>query len=228
MTELVLVPGLNTTAEVWRPATRDLSSDVRAHALDCPPLDTVEAVAQALLAQAPDRFHLAGYSFGGYVALAMLTLAPERVEALAMVCTTTTADTPEQSDRRREAIRRTLAGEHDSICRELFPLSVHPDHVTDEALAARFMKLARDYGPDRFVAHQRACIARPDRAAALAAFRGPVLIVSGEQDRIVPLSRQRLMMEAAPEAAVVEVAGAAHLLPLERPGALSAALGRWL
>ena len=67
---LALVPGLNNTAQVWDGAMASLAGAADCRALDCPALDTVEAVADALLAQLPQRFFLAGFSFGGYVALA--------------------------------------------------------------------------------------------------------------------------------------------------------------
>ena len=76
---LVLVPGLNNTHAVWDGVVAALGASAQCSALDCPALDTVEAVADALLAQLPERFWLAGFSFGGYVALAMLERAPQRV-----------------------------------------------------------------------------------------------------------------------------------------------------
>jgi pimeloyl-ACP methyl ester carboxylesterase len=77
--DLVLVPGLNNTHAVFDGVVAALPPAIHAHALDNPALDTVEAIAAAHLAALPARFWLAGFSFGGYVALAMLALAPERI-----------------------------------------------------------------------------------------------------------------------------------------------------
>ena len=71
---LVLLPGLNNTRAVFDGVLRALPARVQAMALDNPPLETVDAIAQALLPQLPGRFWLAGFSFGGYVALALLHL----------------------------------------------------------------------------------------------------------------------------------------------------------
>jgi pimeloyl-ACP methyl ester carboxylesterase len=46
--------------------------------------DTVEAMAAAVLAEAPPTFTLVGFSMGGYVAREMARMAPERVTALAL------------------------------------------------------------------------------------------------------------------------------------------------
>ena len=73
---LVLVPGLNNTSAVFDGVVRALPPQVQARTVDNPPLETVEAIAQVLLQQLPERFWLAGFSFGGYVALALLEAAP--------------------------------------------------------------------------------------------------------------------------------------------------------
>ena len=78
---LLLIPGLLCTAELWR-AQLDGLGDVaevtvteshREH-------DTISAIADAILAAAPARFHLAGLSMGGHVAFEIMRRGPERVE----------------------------------------------------------------------------------------------------------------------------------------------------
>lgn len=54
-----------------------------------------------MLADAPDRFALAGVSMGGMVALEIMRIAPERVTRLALIGTNARPDTPEQAERRR-------------------------------------------------------------------------------------------------------------------------------
>jgi pimeloyl-ACP methyl ester carboxylesterase len=45
----------------------------------------------------------------------------------------------------------------------------------------------------------------------------PALIVSGKEDTILPSSHSRRIAERLPKARHVEVAGAAHVVPLEAP-----------
>ena len=59
---LALVPGLNNTSAVFDGVVAHLPAGITPHALDNPPLETVEAIAQAWLAQLPERFWLAGFS----------------------------------------------------------------------------------------------------------------------------------------------------------------------
>ena len=88
--------------------------------------------------------------------------------------------------------------------------------------------MARDLGPEVFLRQSRALMDRPDQTATLAAFPGPALVLMGEEDRLCPLDRHRLMAELMPQARLEIVPGAGHLPPLEQPEATSAALRRWL
>ena len=67
-----------------------------------------------------------------------------------------------------------------------------------------------------------------DQRATLAAFRGPALVLLGEEDRLIPRERHDLLAALMPQAAAVRVPGAGHLPPLERPEATNAALAAWL
>ncbi|SRR5258707_15017150 len=61
-----------------------------------------------------------------------------------------------------------------------------------------------------------------DRDSTLDALRyvkAPALVVSGKEDTILPSSHSRRIAEKLPKARHVEVAGAAHLVPLEAPEA---------
>jgi pimeloyl-ACP methyl ester carboxylesterase len=52
--------------------------------------ETLQAVAEDVLAQAPERFALASFSLGGFVAQQILRIAPERVLQLALIDTSIT------------------------------------------------------------------------------------------------------------------------------------------
>src|SRR5262245_47233798 len=98
---IVLIPGLNCSARFyadqipgwWRfgPAT------VADHTRD----DSMDAIAARILAAAPPRFAVAGLSMGGYLALAIMRQAPERVQKLALLDTSARPESPEQTARRK-------------------------------------------------------------------------------------------------------------------------------
>ncbi|HEV2571322.1 MAG TPA: alpha/beta hydrolase [Beijerinckiaceae bacterium] len=228
MSELVLVPGVNNTRETWKGVITALPATITSHPVDCAALPSVEEIAADLLERAPPRFHLAGFSFGGYVALAMLEQAPERIEGLALICTSSFADTEQQRAARDAAAAAAERGEHMKLVEGPGAIALHPDAAGDPAIAALRLRIARDYGEKRFIAHQYASKARPDRTVLLATASMPCLLVAAEDDRVIPLDTMRRMQLSAPRARWVSVPRAGHLLPIEQPVVLAEALRHWI
>jgi pimeloyl-ACP methyl ester carboxylesterase len=227
MSELVLVPGINNTRETWDGVIAALPQ-ARCHPQDCAPLDNVEAIAADILARAPRRFHLAGFSFGGYVALAMLEQAAERITGLALIATTSFADTPAQAAARDAAATAAERGEHMTLVEGPGAIALHPDAAAKPEIAALRLRIARSYGAERFIAHQRASRVRPDRTQLLAASTMPLLFVAAADDRVIPAAAMKQMADAVPRARFKTVPRAGHLLPIEQPQALAVLLAAWL
>src|SRR3569833_2302159 len=76
---LLLVPGLTCTARLYTPQVEALWPFAPVTIPDHRQDDHIDAVARRILADAPPRFALAGLSMGGYIAFAMMRLAPERI-----------------------------------------------------------------------------------------------------------------------------------------------------
>jgi pimeloyl-ACP methyl ester carboxylesterase len=70
-------------------------------------------------------------------------------------------------------------------------------------------------------------LAGHDKAAALETVgRVPVLVIAGGKDRLTPAAHGRRIAEALPDAELVEVDEAGHVLPLEYPGVVTGGLRR--
>lgn len=226
-TNIVLVPGLNNTRAVFDGVVAELSPSITALAVDCPPLPTVEEIAQALLPSLPDRFWLAGFSFGGYVSLALLELAAERVLGLAMVCTGPHCDRPERLAQRQRSIETAERGEYLQSVEAGIGQTVHPDSLNNASLLAARRRMVEAYGPDRYIAHSRAALARPDRGNLLR--QGlPVLWVGASHDKVFPpeLVRACAAEVASSELHLIEDAG--HLVPMEKPQEVAGILAAWI
>ena len=84
---LVLVPGLLCDAAVWKPQMKALKKLARIQVADHGELDSLGAMAEAILAKAPPKFAVAGHSMGGRVALEVVRRAASRVTGLALLDT---------------------------------------------------------------------------------------------------------------------------------------------
>ena len=232
MRHLVLVHGLNNTPIIWEPLLEILALRLGSGwQIHCPMLEaheSTDAVAAQLLEQLPDRFSYVGFSFGGYVGMAMLAAAAARVEAFALVCSSTRAENEAAVPMRQKAIEIAQGGGYLAMMAKNHPLTVHPDRVDDPAIHERRKLMLEGYGPERFVAHMRACIVRPDRTTLLAQFAGPRLMIATEDDKVVPAALMREIHAGMPEVPLVAIDRCGHLLPLERPQALADALADWL
>lgn len=227
MTPLVLLPGMMCDARLWAPQMAALGRRAVLHA----PItehDTVADLAAAVLAAAPPRFALAGLSMGGIVAMEIVRQAAGRVERLALLDTNARAELPEVRAARLPQIEAARAGRLGEIMRDELKPNYLADTAGKPAILDLCMAMAQALGPDVFVRQSRALAARPDQQQALAAYRGPALVLMGAEDRLCPRDRHELLhrLLAGSRFAIVPESG--HLPTLEQPERTTAELVRWL
>jgi 2-succinyl-6-hydroxy-2,4-cyclohexadiene-1-carboxylate synthase len=232
---IVLLHGFTQTGRSWEPAIaalgeryRALAPDLRGHgeSAGARPV-SFAAVRDDVLALAPARFALAGYSMGGRIALDLALHAPRRVSRLILVgASPGLADAQER--RARRAADEALA-----------------DRIEEEGIEAFAVRwssspLFAGQRPDVAVAAHAERL-RQDPAGLAAALRGlgtgvmeplwqrlpeltmPVSLVVGERDAKFSALAER-MAAAIPSAELHVVAGAGHAVPLEAPEAVAALL----
>lgn len=225
--DLALVPGLNNTSAVFDGVAGALPANVRVHALSCPALNDLDAIAQTLLEQLPPRFWLAGFSFGGYVALAMLAQAPQRILGIALICSSPAGETEAQSVARQAAIEKARQGHYPKMIEAQTAQAFHPSSLTNTELMGRRQAMLAAYGAERFIAHQQASLRRPDRSHLLDASL-PKLIVAASDDTLFAPHTLRKLAKRIPGCQFQVVAQAGHLMPMEQPERLANILSKWL
>ncbi|GGI72674.1 alpha/beta hydrolase [Saccharopolyspora subtropica] len=255
-TPLVLLHAFPVDARMWNAARVRLEDQVRVIAPDLrglgespldgssarrsadpsTPVETpgVDVLAADILALL-DRLELpevvlGGCSMGGYVAMAVLRAAPERVAGLLLVDTKAVADDEEQrANRLRVAERAERDGTNGWLAESMLPnlLGATTREQRPEVVAE--VKALIDAQPPEGVAWaQRAMAGRPDSGDVLGAFDGPALVVVGEEDSLTPPEQARELAAALPAGELVTVPGAGHLVPLESPDAFADAVRSWL
>jgi pimeloyl-ACP methyl ester carboxylesterase len=225
---IVLVPGLNCTAEVYAAAVPALWQFGSVLIPDHKRGSSMAEIAAAILAEAPPRFALAGYSLGGYIAFELLRQAPERITRLALIDTMARLDTPEGLQKRHDAIRLAQQGKHRQLVAANFPASVHPDNANNPAIRDFSLRMALANGPEVYIRQQQAIIGRADSTPDLAGIRVPATVIVGEADTITPIADAQAMAAAIPGANLVVIERAGHMSPTEQPEAITQALVGWL
>jgi len=227
-TPIVLVPGLNCTAEVFSPQIPALWPFGPVTVATTMVGDSMAAMAAEVLATAPPRFALGGISMGGYLCFEVLRQAPDRVMRLALLDTSARPDSPEQTASRRAKIARALAGDYEAVAAEQFPQLVDPSHAGSVELKAAHLGMAAAVGAEAYVRQQHAIIGRPDSRAILAAIKVPTVVIVGEADQVTPADLAREMATGIAGARLVTIPQSGHLTTLEQPDRVNAALVEWL
>ena len=225
---LVLVSGTLCDARVFAPVIDLLGAAADCMAFGASGQDSIGGMAEAVLAQAPPRFALAGFSLGGFVALEIMARAPERVSGLALLCTKAIPTTPAQ---KLERLAWLDAARHEGLAplvKLALPRWLHPRNVNDAAVGGIVVDMAVSEGVAVLERQTRANNDRPDSRPRLAHIATPTLVLFGETDQLCTPQDSRDMAQAIPGAVLVEVAGAGHFGLLEQPAAVADAMRDWL
>ena len=225
---LLLVPGLACTARLYAPQVTALWPSAPLMIADHRQDDHIDAVARRILDNAPPRFALAGLSMGGYIAFAMMRLAPERIARLALLDTSARSDTPEQTAARQSQIAMTKAGRYGEIADLSMPRYVHPDRQNDAAITGAVRQMSAETGPEAFIRQLKAIMSRPDSRSMLGSIRCPTLVLVGDADLATPPDLSQEIADGIADAKLVVVPNCAHLSTLEQPEPVNAALIEWL
>ena len=226
MADLVFLPGLAADASMWlaqRAAWPDAPvADVHFRA------DTLPAMAAALLAEQPGELLLCGASMGGMLAMECVRQAPQRVRGLALLGTSARPDAPEIAALRANAFAMIDDGRYDEMITMNVPFSFHADRLGERALTDAYVEMLRRAGAAQLVRQNIAVAARPDSRPLLPGIACPTLVMCGDADLVTPLEHSREIAAAIPGAELVVVERCGHMLTMERPDAVNAALQRWL
>lgn len=224
---LILLPGLLNDAELWREQIAALSDIASCIVGDQTRGETLQAVVDDVLAQAPPRFALAGFSLGGFVAQQILRTAPERVLRLALIDTSIHADSPERAAQRRsQQASVRLPGKFHGFGDTLMRSYIDASRLDDYVLVQRVRDMTARLGAEVFL--RQSALERVDGHDVLAAYRDPLLILCGANDRITPPAISEEMHALVPHSTLQIIPDCGHLAPMEQPEAVNAAMRSWL
>ncbi|HWA04574.1 MAG TPA: alpha/beta hydrolase [Rhizomicrobium sp.] len=230
---LVLLPGMLCDAAFWRAQIDALGDVADAIVPSFGVLDSFDAMADAVLAGAPDRFALAGHSMGGRVALEILRRAPERVLKLGLFATDYRGHADEQARAAEEARRTAILARIDAEGMEGFarfwaPQVIAPGNMGDPALVGEAVAMMARHDRAACAAQTLAGLTRRDQADVLAAVACPTLVLAGREDKLRPVAVHADMAARVSGSRLSVIEHAAHMIAMEQPAAVAAEMRRWL
>jgi len=221
--KVVLLHAFPMSAAMWAPqleALKDyevLTPDLRgfgATPLTAPWL--IEHAAADVLASFEGPAVFVGLSMGGYVALQIAALAPERVKGLVLCDTRAEPDANENKAKRAAAIDFVRKNGVDAF------LGPFLKDAVAEPKAAEFLRgVAAKSSPEAVMAALAALAARPDAVPGLSKITAPTAVLVGSLDKITPLPLSEAMRSRIPGAELHIIPGAGHFSNAENPAAFN-------
>ena len=231
---LLLVPGLMCDHASWAPMLPYLNPHIAHTTLDHGDADSLVAMAERILENAPAVFDLAGHSMGGRVALEVMRLAPQRVRRLALLGTGYRAKESGEAGaeelRKRQVlldIARTQGVR--AMAAEWVKSMVAPSRLSDPIFVEQIIAMICRKSEDIFKRQIKALIERPDASDVLSQVQIPTLVMAGAFDSwATPAQHQEIAnhIPAKPEVAVIAPSG--HMVMMEEPQLVAQQLNQWL
>jgi pimeloyl-ACP methyl ester carboxylesterase len=226
MQNILLVHGFMLTPHVWDDITDDLSALGNLYFADLTHDDTIDAMAERVLSQAPETFYLFGFSMGGFVAQAIIDKAPERV--LGLVLLNTSAKPVSEQERAILDAQIAMAEKtaFKGLTSRALMSAVHPDRRQDKALLDRLQAMALANGKAVFL--QQLAALRSGCNTDLTRITCPVMIVASDTDQLKTVADAQSMADRIPQAELVIIHDSGHMTQIEAATELVEHITTWM
>ena len=162
---------------------------------------------------------IAGHSMGGYVTFEFWHDHPERISGIALVATRANPD-PEQ--RRAERMQNAAEAKQGLTANIINSMLVKVTRRTE--LYPRVREIMEGTSPLGIAGILPGIASRADANPWLPGIHVPVTVIAGREDQLIPVKESIEMAEKIPNAKLVLVAHAGHLVMMEEPSIIAKAL----
>ncbi len=221
-------PQIDAVAQYYRVIAHNTRSLTQRWATPYTLWDLVEEWRGLLDDRGVERAVLVGSSMGGYLALRFALRYPERTAGLVLLATTA-------QDNTEDEVSTFLAKFNELAGQERMPvewaswcstvLFSARAHAAQPDLVHGWLDRAVSLFPgEPFIEEARCWLLREDVTDRLGSIAAPALVLHGADDGAIPVERARPMAKLIPNAQMMVVEGAGHLVNLEAPDQINDAL----
>ncbi len=225
---LALLCGLLCDEDIWREVIAALTTPVDIRVFSFPHFSSIADMAEHVLQTVQGPFAVAGHSMGGRVALEIVRRSSARVTGIALLNTGVHPPAPHEPATRGRLVNLARDAGMQALAAEWLPPMLNNAAPVRPDIQTRLVAMVERGSPASFAAQIRALLTRSDATPVLATLRIPTLLLSATGDTWSPPAQHEAMRRLCPQATLGIVAEAGHMLPVEQPAAVSAALDRWL
>lgn len=222
--EILLLPGMMLDGDMWSGQISALEKVGRCRVGELSGADSMEGLAERVLACMARPSHVVAFSMGAIVAMALWRRSPQSIRSLSLLGFSPHADSPERAPARLRMIERT---EHETaesiVIKEMVPRFFSPDAQEQniQGWTQRVADAAARLGSEVLRSQLHAQLHRPDSVSTLNTISVPTLVMIGDGDLLVDRSDFLLTKKRIPGARDATISSAGHMLMFEQPDAVN-------
>lgn len=220
---VVLIPGFMLDETLWDDFIAAFPDSRRFIPVSLNGGTTIQDIAANIAQKLPERFVLAGFSLGGYVARAIYEAFPERTAAMIFIATSLREDSPEQKKTRIATAVTHSSRAFSGLSTMAIRKSLHADLADNTPLIDKIRDMGKRLGAHAFSVQSGLNRER----ITLKPVSCPTYVIAAEHDRLRSKEEAEELAKLTGTCAVY-IDGCGHLIPLEKPYELAQLMYVWL
>lgn len=215
---LQLVPGTLCNDKLWAAFSQALAQQVLVSHVPIEKANDAAGILQHISAASSQSGHLCGFSMGGYYALTHAVQNP-KLESLVVMGSNCTTLMPREIAQRQKAIEflSDMRNKNTPMPPKRLEDFVSRQSPDFQKVTKVIREMEKDLGSDVLKSQLITSLERPDLTAQLSDIQCPVLVIAGENDRLMNPDALETMAKAIPKGQFELLPGISHMLPLEAP-----------
>ena len=240
-TTLALLHGFPLDRRIWSDVIPELAKSMRVIAIDLLGFGQSKSSEPFTLAEQAQRVYetllelqalpvvLGGLSMGGYVSIAFARQFPAALLGLLLIDTRADGDSPERKIERKQMIDLVRQNGPPAIADRMLPRLVSASTVKNQPDVVDRLRGIMENSTEITIEHAlEAMRDREDFTDFLPSIAVPCRVIVGESDLLSPSDIARKMRDSIPNCDLVEIRGAGHMTPMEKPEDVSASIAEFV
>jgi Predicted hydrolases or acyltransferases (alpha/beta hydrolase superfamily) len=225
---IVLLPGFLCDERLWAyHAEQFRSSGYEVFVVDFKSAPDLEFMISQIENAMSEKSHLVGFSMGGYLAQIFALRHPEKIKSLTLVAANVGRLSENSREARLKMVDMLYRVSYKGMSEKEAERYIYPGQANQAEVVSMISQMSAGYSSQMYINHAMATMDREELGAQISALNLPVMIISAEDDKVVPIPMlERLHREIdGSKFKVIKQCG--HYVPLEQPEELYRLLKDW-
>jgi pimeloyl-ACP methyl ester carboxylesterase len=203
---------------LWQACAKHLPEHIKIIHLAIPMEGCIDKIISALDKQLPqEKFNLAGFSLGGYLASAYALKYPEKVNKLLLISNMSYSLPEAELKERSRTIAYLKTHGYSGIPTKRIKALLHSRKQNSQAIIDCIRDMDKTLGKATLIHQLTATTQRENLLAKMPLLSMPIGFLIGDSDSLVKLSRIEAITASSAHISLTVLNDTGHMLPLEQP-----------